>query len=257
MALATIVALIYVFLFTPIVTVIVLSFGQSISVISLSRLTTRWYAQLANNDEAIAAFWFSLRLGLASAVLALTIGTMAAFGIVRQRFRGKWLLQAMLFSPMVVPEIIIAVALLSFFAFLRIPRGWPALVIGHTVLLLPYVISVVSAKLYGFDRSLEEAAQNLGAPRWRSFIEVTLPLMAPAMVGAALIAFKVSFDEVVGSVFWSSLRERTLPVVVFAMLNWELTPQVNAIGTLMTAVTLAILAVFQLTSLRRQRSSRN
>ena len=155
------------------------SFGQSISVLSLTRVTARWYSQLASNNEAIAAFWFSLRLGLASAVLALALGTMAAFGIVRQRFRGKWLLQAMLFSPMVVPEIIIAVALLSFFAFLRIPRGWPALVIGHTVLLLPYVISIVSAKLHGFDRSLEEAAWTAGATRLGGVRRILMPLALP------------------------------------------------------------------------------
>jgi spermidine/putrescine transport system permease protein len=145
------------------------------------------------------------------------------------------------------------VALLSFFSFLRIPRGWPALLIGHTLLLLPYVVSVIGAKLHGFDRSLEEAARSLGAPPWRTFVEVTLPLIAPAMVGAGLIAFKVSFDEVVGSIFWSSIREQTLPVVVFAMLSWDLTPQVNAIGTVMIAVTLAVLAVYQLTAMRRRR----
>jgi spermidine/putrescine transport system permease protein len=247
------VTLVYVFLFTPIAAVVVLSFGQSVSVLSFSRLTTRWSSQLFQNADVLDAFWFSVRLGVTSATLALVIGTMAAFVIVRQRFRGKAVLQAALFSPMVVPEIIIAVALLSFFAWLRVPRGWPALVIGHTLLLLPYVISIVSAKLYGFDRSLEEAAQIHGAPPWRSLVEVTLPLIAPAMIGAALIAFKVSFDEVVGSVFWSSIREQTLPVVVFHMLSWDLTPEVNAIGTIMTSITLAILAVFQLTGIRRQR----
>jgi spermidine/putrescine transport system permease protein len=254
-ALGAAVALVYAFLFAPIVAVVLLSFGRSISVLSFSGLTTRWYAQLAGNAEVVQAIWLSARLGVAAATLALLVGTPAAFMIVRRRFRGKSLLQVALFSPMLVPEIIIAVALLSFFAFLRIPRGWLTLLIGHTLLLLPYVVSIVGAKLHGFDRSLEEAARTLGAPPWRTYLEVTLPLTAPAMVGAGLVAFKVSFDEVVGSIFWSSLREQTLPVVVFGMLNWELTPQVNAIGTIMIAVTLAVLAVYQLTTLRRGQSA--
>ena len=160
--------------------------------------------------------------------------------------RRKATLRALLFSPIAVPEIIIAVALLIMFVLARIPRGYVALVIGHSVLILPYVISIVSARLYGFDRSLEEAAANLGAGPTRVLGEVTLPLLAPAMIGAALIAFKVSFDEVVGSMFWSTTRDQPLPVLVFSMLQFELTPEVNAIGTVMLGITLAVLAVYQL-----------
>jgi spermidine/putrescine transport system permease protein len=154
---------------------------------------------------------------------------------------------------MVVPEIIIGVALLILFVLLRVPRGYVALVIGHSVLILPYAISIVSARLYGFDRSLEEAAANLGAAPMRTLGEVTLPLLAPAIVGAGLIAFKVSFDDVVGSMFWSTTRAQPLPVLVFSMLQWELTPEVNAIGTVMLCVTLVVLALLQLIDWRRRR----
>lgn len=247
------VVLVYLFMFMPVVAVVLLSFGRSVSMLSFSGLTLRWYRELLAHTEVLEALWFSVRLGLASAALALVIGTMAAFGIVRLRFRGRAVLQGLLFSPLIVPEIILAVALLSLFAWLRVPRGWPALLIGHTLLLLPYVVSIVSARLYTFDRTLEEAARSLGAPPWRSLAEVTMPLISPALVGAGLIAFKVSFDEIVGSVFWSSTREQTLPVMVFRMLSWDLTPEVNAIGTVMTAITLATLAAYQLTIATRRR----
>jgi spermidine/putrescine transport system permease protein len=172
---------------------------------------------------------------------------------VRGRMRGKALIQAALYAPIVVPDIIVAVALLILFVLLRIPRGYLALIIGHSVLILPYVISIVSARLYGFDRSLEEAAANLGAAPIRILGEITLPLMLPAIVGAALIAFKVSFDEVVGSMFWSTTREQPLPVLVFSMLQWELTPEVNAIGSVMLTITLGVLGIYQLIEWRRRR----
>src|SRR5262249_46486301 len=138
----------------------------------------------------------------------------------------------------------------------HIPRGYVGLVIGHSVLILPYVISIVSARLYGFDRSLEEAAANLGAAPARVLAEVTLPLLAPALIGAGLIAFKVSFDEVVGSMFGSTTRDQPLPVLVFSMLQFELTPEVNAIGTVMLAISLTVLGVYQVLDWRRGRRNR-
>lgn len=246
------VAAVYIFLFVPIVGVVLLSFSENVSVISFDHFTLRWYRHLAGNEQALRALWFSVQIGAMSSILAVTLGSMAAFGLVRGRMRGKAMLQAALYAPIVVPEIIVAVALLILFVLLRIPRGYIALVIGHSVLILPYVISIVSARLYGFDRSLEEAAANLGAGPARTLREVTLPLMAPAIVAAGLIAFKVSFDEVVGSMFWSTTREQTLPVLVFSMLQWELTPEVNAIGTVMLTITLGILCLYQAHDRRRQ-----
>lgn len=236
----------YVFLFLPIIGVVLLSFSENVSVIAFDHFTLRWYRRLAGNEQVLRALWFSVQIGILSSALAVALGSMAAFGLVRGRMRGKAMIQAALYAPIVVPEIIVAVALLILFVLLRIPRGYAALVIGHSVLILPYVISIVSARLYGFDRSLEEAAANLGAAPARILREVTLPLMLPAIVGAALIAFKVSFDEVVGSMFWSTTREQPLPVLVFSMLQWELTPEVNAIGTVMLTITLGILGVYQL-----------
>jgi spermidine/putrescine transport system permease protein len=244
---------VYVFLFLPIVGVVLLSFSENISVIAFDQFTTKWYQRLAGNAQAQRALWFSVQIGVLSSVLAVALGTMAAFGLVRGTMRGKAVLQAALFAPMVVPEIIIAVALLIMFVTVRVPRGYLALVVGHSLLILPYVISIVSARLYGFDRSLEEAAGNLGAAPARVLAEITLPLMAPAMIGAALIAFKVSFDEVVGSMFWSTTRDQPLPVLVFSMLQFELTPEVNAIGTVMLAITLGVLGVYQVVDWRRDR----
>jgi spermidine/putrescine transport system permease protein len=231
-ALRLVIALVYVFLFLPIVAVILLSFSENISVIAFDHFTVHWYRQLFGDAQVLRALWFSIQLGVLSAGFAAVLGSMAAFGLVRGRMRGKALIQAALYAPIVVPDIIVAVALLILFVLLRIPRGYLALIIGHSVLILPYVISIVSARLYGFDRSLEEAAANLGA---------------------ALIAFKVSFDEVVGSMFWSTTREQPLPVLVFSMLQWELTPEVNAIGSVMLTITLGVLGIYQLIEWRRRR----
>ena len=255
-ALRVAVVLVYFFLLGPIVVVMVLSFSQNVSFLTVGNLTTRWYAKFFQDTMVLEALWFSIQVGLASSVVALFVGTLAAFGLVRHQFRGKSLMQAAMFSPMVVPEIITAIALLSFFSISQIPRGMLTLVIGHTVLILPYVISIISARLYGFDRSLEEAALNLGASPTRVIAEITLPLISSALVGGALVAFKVSFDEIVGSMFWSSIQDQTLPVVLFAMLRFELTPEVNVIGTLMIAITLSMMAVYQLTELRKIRNER-
>jgi spermidine/putrescine transport system permease protein len=186
--------------------------------------------------------------------MATVVGTLAAFALVRNSFRGKSLVQAALFSPMVFPEIITGVALLSFFSLLRVPRGYLTLIIGHTLLILPYVISITSARLYGFNRSVEEAALNLGATPAQALREITLPLIAPGLIGGALIGFKVSFDNVVGSLFWSSLGNQPLPVLVFAMLRFELTPMINAIGTLIVIVSLSCISIYQLSQFSRPTS---
>jgi spermidine/putrescine transport system permease protein len=253
-ALRLVVAAVYLFLFLPIVAVVLLSFSENISVIAFDHFTLRWYQHLLGDAPVLRALWFSIELGVIAGGSALILGSMAAFGLVRGLMRGKAAIQAALYAPIVVPEIIIAVALLILFVVLRVPRGYAALVIGHSVLILPYVVAIVSARLWGFDRSLEEAAANLGAAPLRILREVTLPLMLPALIGAALIAFKVSFDEVVGSIFWSTTREQPLPVLVFSMLQWELTPEVNAIGTVMLTVTLGVLGLQQLIEWRRRRA---
>ncbi len=251
MPLRVFVTLVYLFLLVPLLVVILLSFGESISVINIHKLTTRWYQKLVQDSETISALWFSVQVGAGSSVLAVTIGTMASFGLVRHKFRGRALLQAALFSPMLVPEVITGVALLSFFVFLQVPRGYLTVTIGHTLLLLPYVVSIVSARLYGFDRSLEEAALNLGASRLRVLAEVTLPLMAPAIIGATIIAFIVSFDNVIGSMFWTSARDQTLPTIVFAKIRFSMSPDINAVGTIMVAITLSLFCVYQLLDIRR------
>jgi len=251
-ALRLVVGTVYVFLFLPIVAVVLLSFSENISVIDFRHFTLRWYQHLFADQPILAALRFSIELGVLASALAVTLGSLAAFGLVRGRMRGKTALQAALYAPLVVPEIIIAIALLILFVLLRIPRGTIALVVGHSVLILPYVVSIVSARLYGFDRSLEEAAANLGATPARTLREITLPLMMPAIVGAALIAFKVSFDEVVGSIFWATSRDQPLPVLVYSMLQYELTPEVNAIGTVMLTITLGVLAAYQLIEWRRR-----
>jgi len=240
------VALVYSFLSFPIIAVVLFSFMQNITILDFSHITLKWYALLWRSPDILGALIFSIQIGVICAGLSTVIGGLAAFALVRHTFVGKSVLQVALFSPMVFPEIVTAVALLSFFSFLRIPRGYLTLIIGHTLLILPYIVAVVSARLYGFNRSVEEAALNLGATPFQMLREITVPLLAPALIGAALIAFKVSFDNIVGSLFWSPLGRQPLPVLLFGMLQFEMTPLVNAVGVVLVVVSLSCIGVSQL-----------
>jgi spermidine/putrescine transport system permease protein len=242
------------FLFAPLFVVMLFSFNDSaISRFPLSGFTLRWYGALVANGALHGAIANSLIVAGATVVLAVTLGVLAAVGIHRAGGRLAAGLRSFSLTPMMVPRLIIGIALLTFYNLVRFELSLATVVLGHVVMTLPYVILIASARLAGFDRSIEEAAWDLGAGTLTVLREITLPFLEPALIAAALMAFTLSFDEVVVT-FFTTGRENTLPMVIWSMLRFGLTPEVNAIATITTLLSAAFALVAEL-SLRKAQSS--
>ncbi|MDX1424913.1 MAG: ABC transporter permease [Kiloniellales bacterium] len=234
-------AAVLLFLYVPIAVMAVMSFNAS----RLYRLpvdwSVTWYVALAGNDKLINAGLNSVWVALVTTAIATALGTAASLAFFRYEFRAKRLLQLLLFPPIAIPWLIIGTAMLVFFFWIGIGRGLHAMVLGHVALALPYVIIVVSARLRSFDPHLEEAARSLGASPWQATRRVTLPWIAPGMVAAALFAFAVSFDQFVISYFLSAPGVTTLPVEIYTAIRKGFTPEINAVSTIVIAVSMALL----------------
>ena len=231
--------LVYVFMFTPIAVVIVLSFNpEQFGCFPMKGFSLRWFVKLAQNEPILMAFKNSLILGSLTAVFSTTIGILAAIAFVRYEFPGKNTLNTLLLAPIMVPEVILGVALLLFIRWLQQPKTFALLVIGHVVLTLPYVLLIVQARLVGIKREYEEAAQSLGANSFQTFKEVTLPLLAPAILAGMLFSFTISFDDITATLFWATAQNQTVPVKIFGMLRNSISPEINALGTVMIILTI-------------------
>jgi spermidine/putrescine transport system permease protein len=236
--------LMLVFLYLPIVVMVLLSFNQSQFYELPIVWDTVWYQSLAHNERLIRAGLNSLGLALANTVVATTLGTMAAIAFARYSFRGKILLEIMLFPPITIPWLIIGISMLIFFFWVGIGRGLHAMLLGHVALSLPYVIMVVGARLKGHGPFLEEAAATLGASPWQAFWRVSLPVMAPGVVAAALFAFAISFDQFVISYFLAPPGTSTLPVEIYAAIRKGFTPEINAISTIIILFSMGLMLLF-------------
>jgi spermidine/putrescine transport system permease protein len=237
----TYLGLVLFFLYAPIFVMALMSFNASEFYAFPLAFTTDWYSKLANNKEIITAAWRSIWIATLVTVIATVLGTAAALAFFRYSFRGKRLLQAMLFPPIAIPWLIIGTAMLIFFFWIGIGRGTPAVILGHVALALPYVIIVVAARLQSFDRQLEEAAHSLGASAWQVSKMVTLPYLLPGMVAGALFAFAVSFDQFVVSYFLALPGDSTLPVLIYAAIRKGFTPEINAVSTIVIAISMAVM----------------
>jgi putative spermidine/putrescine transport system permease protein len=207
--------------------------------------STQWYARYFGSREWMTATWRSAEVALLTTAVATVLGTAAALAL-RRRFRGKSLVNLVILSPMVVPVIIVAIAIYGLYARLKLVGTIPGLVLAHTVLALPFVVVVVAASLRGFDETLERAAQNLGANRWQTFRLVTLPLIRPGVISAALLAFITSFDEIVIAIFISGARAPTLPKQMWDGIRTEIDPTVAAVSTLLIGVTTTVMIAITL-----------
>jgi putrescine transport system permease protein len=231
-------ALGYLFLYTPIALLILYSFNESRLVTVWAGFSTKWYAELWQNDAIRAATLVSLQVAALSATLAAVLGTLAGTALARWRFPGQALFSVMATAPLVLPEVITGLALLLLFVFAEEAIGWPpgrgilTISIAHATLGLAFVAVVVQARLAAFDRSLEEAALDLGAPPGKVYLVVTLPLIAPAIVTGWLLAFTLSLDDLVLASFTSGPASSTLPMVIFSAVRLGLSPQVNALATI-------------------------
>ncbi|HZW58794.1 MAG TPA: ABC transporter permease subunit [Woeseiaceae bacterium] len=229
----------YSFLYMPLISVIIYSFNDSRLATVWGGFSTRWYGELLKNDEVMEAAWLSLKVACISATLATVFGTMIGFALTRfGRFRGRTLLTGMVTSPLVMPEVITGLSLLLLFVSLQLLIGWPAqrgfstITIAHTTFSLAYVAVIVQSRLKAMDQSLEEAAMDLGGRPLRVVFDITLPLIAPAMVAGWLLSFTLSLDDLVIASFVSGPGGSTLPMVIFSKVKLGVTPDINALATL-------------------------
>ena len=242
----------YAFLYIPIVLVVVYSFNDSRIATVWGGFSTRWYGELLRNEQILEAALLSLRIAFTSATMATLLGTMAALAIVRfGRFHGRTLFSGMITSPMVMPEVITGLSLLLFFIALQQLTGWPGqrgfstITIAHTTFSMAYVAVIVQSRLSAMDRSLEEAALDLGGTPFRVVIDITLPIIAPAMLAGWLLAFTLSLDDLVIASFVSGPGASTLPMYIFSKVKLGVSPDINALATLIIAViTLGLLAAW-------------
>ena len=233
----------YAFLYVPLASVIVYSFNDSRLATVWGGFSTRWYGELLQNEEVLDAAWLSLRIAAVSATLATVFGTMIALAMTRfGRFRGRTLLSGMVTSPLVMPEVITGLSLLLLFVSLQQAIGWPAqrgfstITIAHTTFSLAYVTVVVMSRLRAMDGTLEEAAQDLGGRPLRVLFDITLPLIAPAMLAGWLLSFTLSLDDLVIASFVSGPGGSTLPMLIFSKVKLGVTPDINALATLIIAL---------------------
>lgn len=229
------------FLYLPIIIMAAMSFNASPFYQLPFEWTTDWYQSLWQNDQLIAATWNSIEIAVITTLISTVLGSMASLALYRYEFRGKKLLQALLFPPIAIPWLITGTAMLIFFFGVGIGRGLIAILLGHVALALPYVIVVVSARLQTFAPELEEAARSLGANQWQVTMRVTLPWIMPGVIAGGLFAFAVSFDQFVVSYFLSTPGQTTLPVEIYAAIRKGFTPEINAVSTIIIVVSMALM----------------
>ena len=229
-----------VFLYAPIALLILYSFNTSQLVTVWGGVSLRWYAALAHDAQMLDAIWVTLRVGLISASLATGLGLLAAIALVRGgRFRGRTAFTGMVYAPLVMPEVILGLSLLLLFVSLKVPRGLWTVTVSHATVTLCYATVVIQARLAGFDRSLEEAAQDLGLTPARAFLAVTLPNIAPAVAAAWMLAFTLSLDDLVIASFTSGPGATTLPMRLYSQVRLGVNPEINAVSTLLIGLVAA------------------
>lgn len=232
--------LIFLFLYLPIVVLVIFSFNQSRFNAVWTGFTLDWYDQLWTDWSIWSSTVNSIVVAIGSAIISTVIGTMAAFALHRYSFRGKSAFESLLQLPIVIPEIVMGVSMLALFVLIDMPLGLHTITIAHVAFNISFVTVVVRARLYAFDFTLEEAAMDLGANRWQTFFRVTLPLIAPGVVAGALIALTLSLDDFIIAFFTSGVGSTTLPVKVYSMMKFGVSPKVNALSTVMLLVVILI-----------------
>jgi putrescine transport system permease protein len=239
------------FLYLPILILVIYSFNASRLVAVWGGWSTRWYAELAEDEPILQAAFISIRIAFISATAATCLGTLAAVALTRfGRFRGRLLFAAMIYAPLVMPEVITGLSLLLLFVAFAIDRGFWTVVIAHTTMAMCFVAVIVQARLADFDRSLEEAAMDLGASPLETFLMVTLPLIAPAVAAGWMLAFALSLDDLVIASFTTGPGATTLPIRIYSAVRLGVSPEMNAVCSVMVgAVGIAVIVALLLTKL--------
>lgn len=250
---STILTLGFAFLYIPIIILVIYSFNESKLVTVWGGFSFKWYRQMWSNEGLMDAAWVTIRVGLLSASLGTVLGTLAALSMVRfARFPGKFLFSGMIYAPLVMPEVITGLSLLLLFVALGVDRGFWTVIIAHTTFTMCYVAIVVQSRLLTFDRSLEEAALDLGCPPVKTFFKITLPLILPAVIAGWMLAFTLSLDDLVIASFATGPGATTLPIKIYSQVRLGVTPEINAACTILIAlVTLAVI-VASITTKRKE-----
>lgn len=221
--------------------------------LSWKGFTFDWYIKLFDNDALLSSFGNTMFIAIMSTLLATIIGTLGAIGMYKYKFKGKSLIDGLLYIPVVIPEIVMGISLLTMFSKTNVPRGMLTLILAHVTFSIPYVIFNVRARLSGYDSSIEEASLDLGANRIRTFFEITLPVLAPGIAGGALLAFTLSIDDVIISYFVNG-QTKTYPLKVMESIKSGVSPDVNALSTLILIGTIILVVLTQTDLLKRKKA---
>ena len=235
--------IVLVVMYLPIVLLVIYSFNESKISSVWGGFSIKWYQQLFRDKEMFKALWNSIILGVSSSVCAAVIGTLGAFGMTKIKCKANGVMEYISTLPIMIPEIILAMVFLAFFSLLGLPFGMTTLILGHTAFCIPYCFMLVKARLVGMDASLAEAARDLGASEWQVFRDITLPLIAPAIASGMVLSFAMSFDDVIISLFVTGVNVNTLPIRVYTQIKTGVTPEINALCSLMLLATLILVAL--------------
>lgn len=228
--------LIYTILYIPVFVMMIFSFNNQRYNYYWTGFTTQWYSKLFTNSSLIGSLWYSLIIAVLSTIISVTIGTIGAIGLRKYEFRAKKFINNMLYLPIIVPEIVMAVALLIIFMKVGFALGMGTILIGHCTFCIPYAVVTIKGRISGDSYSLEEASMDLGANRFQTFINITLPSIMPGVMSAAFLSFTLSIDDVVMNNMLAGAKNSTLPVLILSMNKSGITPDVNALTTIMILV---------------------
>lgn len=241
----------FAFLYIPMIFLVIFSFNESKLVTVWGGFSTKWYGELMGNEAFLNAAWVTIKVAVISSSIATVLGTMAAFVLVRAgRFRGRTLFSGMIYAPLVMPEVITGLSLLLLFIAIGLDRGVVTIVLAHATFSMCYVSVVVSSRMASFDESLEEAALDLGCTAWDAFKSVTLPIIAPAVASGWLLAFTLSLDDLVIASFAAGPSSTTLPIKIYSSVRLGLSPEINALSSMIIGLVTIGVLVASITSKR-------
>jgi putrescine transport system permease protein len=251
----------FAFLYIPILILVIYSFNASRLVTVWGGFSTQWYGALLNNQQLLDAAWVTARIGFLSATVATVLGTLGAIALVRHgRFRGRTLFSGLIYAPLVMPEVITGLSLLLLFVSLDVSRGFWTVTLAHITFSMCYVAIVVQSRLLSFDRSLEEAAQDLGATPTKTFFVITLPIIAPAVIAGWMLAFTLSLDDLVIASFTTGPGATTLPMRIYSSVRLGVTPEINAVCTILIGMVASVVIITSIMTKRaaveRERAER-
>lgn len=238
--LSTIAILVYLFMYAPIVVLVLFSFSNSRLAVQWSGFTWRWYEQLFHNPMIGGALFNSLIVALIAVAVASVMGTLAAVGLSQYHFKGRGFYRGLLILPIIIPEIAMAVSALSLFVALGVHLSLATIIVSHIVFCIAYIALVVTGRLQGMDPKLEEAAQDLGATPVQAFMKVTLPLIMPGIISGCLLAFVLSLDDFIITQFTAGIGSTTLPLRIYSMVKFGVSPEINALSTIMMVSTVGL-----------------